>query len=276
VNRVRTHHVESYEKVFGKLPDLDPLPAAASPNGTAEDRAAWARLTDTQRERINRVFANMGKSIAAFERRFSYGESRFDRYAAALAAGGRGSEGILTSQEVRGLRLFLDEGQCATCHNGPLFTDHAFHNTGVPPGDPNVPDTGRAEGVQQLQRDEFNCLGRFSDAKPGECAELEFLATDDPTQLGAFRTPSLRNVAERAPYMHAGQLSTLDQVIEHYARSPAASIGHSELARPGDRHRERQVIRLTANDVLDLKAFLATLTGPVLETVSKDAPGGAD
>jgi cytochrome c peroxidase len=64
--------------------------------------------------------------------------------------------------------------------------------------------------------------------------------------------------------MHAGQFATLDQVIEHYARSPTAIIGRSELARPGDGHRERQVIRLTPNDIQDIKAFLETLTGPVL------------
>jgi cytochrome c peroxidase len=118
--------------------------------------------------------------------------------------------------------------------------------------------------VQKLQRDEFNCLGRFSDARPEQCAELQFLSTDDPTQVGAFRTPSLRNVAARAPYMHAGQFASLDQVVEHYARSPAATIGHSELARPGDRHHERQVIRLTPDDIQDIRAFLETLTGPVL------------
>ena len=141
----------------------------------------------------------------------------------------------------------------------------------MPPLDANAPDPGRAEGVRKLQGDEFNCLGRFSDARPGQCAELEFLSTDDPAQLGAFRTPSLRNVAVRAPYMHAGQFSTLDQVIEHYASSPAAILGHSELARRGDSHRERQVIRLTKADMQDLRAFLETLTGPVLVSPDENA-----
>jgi cytochrome c peroxidase len=270
VKWVRTHYLDAYQQVFGSMPELGPIPGAASPNGTDEERAAWARLTDNQRERINRVFANMGKAIAAFERKLSYGESRFDRFADALAAGGRDKQEILTSQEVRGLRLFLNQGQCSTCHNGPLFTDQAFHNTGVPPLDANAPDAGRAEGVRKLQNDEFNCLGRFSDARPEQCAELEFLSTDDPAQLGAFRTPSLRNVAARAPYMHAGQFSTLDQAIEHYARSPTAIIGHSELARRGDSHGERQVIRLTPTEVQDIKAFLEALTGPVLGTTGEE------
>lgn len=276
VKWVRAHYLSAYEQVFGTMPELGPLPEGASPNGTEAERAAWAGLTDPQRERVNRAFANMGKSVAAYERNISYGESRFDRYEETIAAGNRDGQQILTAQEVRGLRLFLNQGQCSTCHNGPLFTDHAFHNTGVPPVDVTAPDAGRAVGVRKLQQDEFNCLGRYSDARPEQCTELKFLATDDPTQLGAFRTPSLRNVAARAPYMHAGQISTLDQVIEHYAQSPAAIIGHSELARPGESQGERQVIRLSPAQIQDIKAFLETLTGPVVESGSKqfEAIGG--
>ena len=161
------------------------------------------------------------------------------------------------------MRLFLTKGQCATCHSGPHLTDHAFHNTGVPPIEPANPDRGRAEGLKKLLKDEFNCLGRYSDAKPEQCGELQFLRADDPGQLAAFRTPSLRNVAARSPYMHAGQFATLEQVVQHYAASPKAVIGHSELARPGEKHEERQTIQLSADDVKDLAAFLGTLTGPV-------------
>jgi cytochrome c peroxidase len=262
VQWVRAHHLDAYQQVFGRMPDLGALPDAASPNGTDAERAAWARLTDVQREDINRVFANVGKSIAAFERNISYGESRFDRYADTLAAGRSDKQNAFTPTEVRGLRLFLNQGQCSTCHNGPLLTDHAFHNTGVP-SIGSAPDRGRAEGVQKLLKDEFNCLGRYSDARPEQCTELQFLSVDDAGQVGAFRTPSLRNVAARAPYMHAGQFPTLDRVIEHYAQSPAAITGHSELARPGDRRHDRQVIRLSPTDIQDIRAFLETLTGPV-------------
>jgi cytochrome c peroxidase len=115
VKWVRTHYLDAYQQVFGTMPELGPLPEAASPNGLDEERTAWARLTDSQRERISRVFANMGKSIAAFERNVSYGESRFDRYAEAIAASGSDQQKILTPQEVRGLRLFLNQGQCSTC-----------------------------------------------------------------------------------------------------------------------------------------------------------------
>ena len=232
-------------------------------HGTEAERVAWSALAPATRDGVNRVFANMGKAIAAYERHVSYGESRFDQYAqATVTADGRAQE-VLTVQEVRGLRAFLNKGQCVTCHNGPLLTDHAFHNTGVPPIDPANPDRGRVEGLKKLLKDEFNCLGPYSDAKPEQCGELQFLSTNDPGALGAFRTPSLRNVAARAPYMHAGQFADLGQVLQHYARSPKAAIGHSELAQPGENHAERQTIRLSATDIQDLAAFLGTLTGPV-------------
>ncbi|MBL0391465.1 cytochrome-c peroxidase [Ramlibacter monticola] len=262
---VQAHYGDSYQAVFGPMPALGKLPDDASPAGTDAERAAWATMTQGSREAVNRVFANMGKAIAAFERKVSYGESRFDRYAEATAAGDARGQEVLSPREVRGLRLFLGKGQCATCHNGPLLTDHAFHNTGVPPIARAVPDRGRADGVRKLLQDEFNCLGPYSDARPEQCGELQFLATDDPGQLAAFRTPGLRNVAERAPYMHAGQFSTLEQVVQHYATSPKAVTGHSELAQPGERHADRQAIRLSAADIQDLAAFLRTLTGPVVQ-----------
>lgn len=266
VKLVRAHYKDQYEAVFGPMPVLDSLPQDASPHGTEAERAAWAAISENGRESVNRVFANMGKAIAAFERNIAYGESRFDRYAEATVAGDGAGQQVLSPQEVRGLRLFLNKGQCVTCHNGPLLTDHAFHNTGVPPADRSTPDRGRADGVNKLLQDEFNCLGRYSDAKPQQCGELQFLATDEPGQMGAFRTPSLRNAAERAPYMHAGQFSTLEQVVQHYAASPKAVIGHSELAQPGEKHADRQAIRLSPADIQDLAAFLGALTGPVVQT----------
>ena len=265
VKLVQAHYRDSYQAVFGALPQLGQLPDDASPGGTPAEQAAWASMSGESRDAVNRVFANMGKSIAAFERGIAYGESRFDRYAQATLAGDGQGQDVLSPQEVRGLRLFLGNGQCVTCHNGPLLTDHAFHNTGIPPIDRTQPDRGRADGLRKLLQDEFNCLGRYSDARPEQCGELQFLATDDPGQVAAFRTPSLRNVAQRPPYMHAGQFTSLEQVVGHYAKSPRAVLGHSELAQPGEKHADRQAIRLSASDVQDLAAFLGTLTGPVVQ-----------
>ncbi|CAG9167695.1 Cytochrome c551 peroxidase [Cupriavidus laharis] len=268
-NRVRfarimqSQYAAQYERVFGPLPAMPSLPPDASPLGTQDERAAWAALPPAAREQVNRIFANMGKAIAAYESRVQYGPSRFDRYVRSTLAADRPGQDVLTVQEVRGLRLFLGKGQCITCHNGPMLSDHAFHNTGVPPLDPRRPDRGRADAIPKLLRDEFNCLGPYSDAKPEQCGELNFLATNDPAHLGAFRTPSLRNVADRAPYMHAGQITTLQDVVRHYVEAPEAAIGRSELARPGEAPRQRQAIRLSPQDVEDLAAFLGTLSGAV-------------
>lgn len=251
-----------YEKVFGLMPNLQALPENASPAGSAPERQAWAGMKETERTQVNRIYANVGKAIAAYERTITYGESRFDRYAEAIASGDPTGRHILSAQEVRGLRAFIGQGQCITCHNGPQLTDHAFHNTGVPAG-AAVPDKGRIEGIRKLLRDEFNCLGPYSDAKPAQCTELAYLADEDDALVGSFRTPSLRNVALRPPYMDAGQFMTLEQVIRHYMRAPAAATGRSEITTRSSRTQDRIVIRLNESDVQDIAAFLRSLSGPV-------------
>jgi len=257
---VAAHHRSAYESLFGPMPTLAGLPAEAGPLGHAAQRAAWSRMSDTQRDAVNRIFANLGKAIAAYERTLVPAESRFDRYVAAvLQRDGAGLQ-VLTPQEASGLRLFIGAGQCATCHNGPLLTDQHFHNTGVPARNAAQPDAGRAPAVAKVQADEFNCLGRYSDAPPHACQELRFIADADPEMRGAFKTPGLRDVAQRAPYMHAGQFASLDEVVAHYVRSPAAPLGHSELAHAGGGHAERQPIRLTEAQARDLVAFLGALS----------------
>lgn len=260
VRLLQDHYRLDYERVFGPLPALQGIPYDASPLGTVEEKRAWSTMSDAQKKSVNRAFANLGKAIAAFERTLTYGESRFDRYVDAVRSGDVLAQEAMTPQEVRGLRLFIGRGQCSTCHSGPLFTDHSFHNTGVPSRNASSPDRGRALAVARVLEDEFNCLGPYSDAPRSSCQELAFIASDEPGMEGAFKTPSLRNVGSRLPYMHAGQFSTLEEAVLHYARSPAAAVGHSELAHKGEGHGERQPIRLANEDVRDLVAFLKTLS----------------
>lgn len=264
---VREHHRRDYEAVFGALPDMSGWPADASPLGTPAERAAWAAMPAGARAAASRVFANLGKAIAAYERTLRYGESRFDRYVQATLRRDTAGQQVLSPAEVNGLRAFIGSGQCVTCHNGPLFSDQHFHNTGVPQRNPARPDVGRAAAVAAVTGDEFNCLGAHSDAdKQQGCEELRFMVGEaDPSLKGAFKTPSLRNVGLRPPYMHAGQLATLEQVVAHYARSPAATVGHSELAHAGQGHADRQPIRLSEAQARDVVAFLQALSGPVIE-----------
>ena len=252
---MRRYYRNEYEALFQPMPALDDQPEHASPNGTPAERSAWARLSTAQQQEVSRVFANMGKAIAAYESTLHYGPSRLDNYLAGTLRGDAAASQILDASEKRGLRLFIGKGSCVTCHGGPLLTDQHFHNTGVPPRDPAHPDQGRAAAIAAVTQDPFNCLGPFSDAPRGACAELEFIAADDPHMLGAFKTPSLRNVAQRAPYMHAGQIATLADVVRHYANAPRAAVGHSE----------RQPLRLSEQEIADLAAFLGTLSGTIRE-----------
>lgn len=256
---LRSHYGAEYTALFGPIPDLPGTPDDAGPLGNATERAAWQAMDPRRREDVNRMFANFGKVVAAYERTLPLGESRFD-YARAVIAGEPEGQRALTSSEVSGLRLFIGKGQCATCHNGPLFTDLHFHNTGVPPREPANPDHGRALATARAQNDEFNCLGIYSDAPGDACQELRFIASDAPSLEGAFKTPGLRNVALRAPYMHAGQFASLEEVIAHYVKSPAAAVGHSELAHEGKGHAGRQPIRLSEPEMHDLVAFLRALS----------------
>jgi len=262
---IQQHYRADYEAIFRAMPDLSRLPSNAGPAGTPAERAAWSAMDAPAQREVNRVFANMGKVIAAFEKTLVHGETRFDRYAEAIVGRDAGAQRILAPQEVDGLRIFIGKGQCVTCHNGPLFTDQHFHNTGVPQRDAMRPDRGRAGAIAKVRADEFNCLGPFSDAKAAQCQELRFMATDDASMEGAFKTPSLRNVSLRPPYMHAGQLSSIEEVIAHYVRAPAATVGHTELAHGDPGHSERKPIRLSVPEIKALAAFLATLSGPIVE-----------
>jgi cytochrome c peroxidase len=208
-------------------------------------------MPEEQRLAVTQVYVNIGKAIAAYERRLQFGESRFDRYVAALQNGGRTATDILTPDEVAGLRLFIGKANCTQCHNGPLFTNNEFHNTGVAANASLPPDHGRMSGAKDVLADEFNCRSRWSDATQKQCAELDFIVSDAHELERAYKVPSLRNVAERAPYMHAGQLATLDDVLAHYNRAPAAPSGHTEL----------KPLALDPRELRQLAAFLRTLSG---------------
>jgi cytochrome c peroxidase len=256
---------KEYEALFRAMPSFEGLPRDAGPNGGSTESAAWAAMDARRREDVSRVFSNMGKAIAAYEKSLQHEPSRLDRYIDAALTGNPAAQEMLRADEVRGLRLFIGKAQCVSCHNGPLFTDQQFHNTGVPPRDAATPDRGRAGATAKVRGDEFNCLGPFSDAQPNQCQELRFMVSDDPAPEGAFKTPGLRGVAQRPPYMHAGQFATLEQVVRHYVAAPRAAVGHSELTHrhvngSAGTQAERVPIELTDAEVADLVSFLGTLS----------------
>jgi cytochrome c peroxidase len=245
---IAANYSVDYQAIFGALPDVSALPEHATPLGSDVAKASWAALSESQQDQINRVFANIGKAIAAFERTIEPRPTRFDLYADALAAG-RDTTGILTPGELAGLRLFVGKGECTNCHNGPLLTDQHFHNTGVPAVAGLPEDRGRVVAITQVAADPFNCLGPYSDAGPADCAELRYMDREGDDLVRAYKPPSLRGVMERAPYMHAGQFATLAAVIHHYNDAPAAPAGHSEL----------KPLALSETEMAALEAFLGTL-----------------
>lgn len=217
---------------------------------------AWPDLSDP--DSVDRVFANLGKAIAAYERLLMPGRSRFDDYVDAVVANDAiAQQELLSPDEERGLQLFIGEANCTQCHNGPLFTNNEFHNTGVLSYPGEVPDRGRIAGIREVMSTQFNCRSEFNDAPSKECAELEF-ARSGYEVMGAFRTPSLRNLQGTAPFMHKGQLKSLADVLQHYNDAPAAMIGHNET----------KPLRLSGRELQQLEAFLNTLAAP-LATESK-------
>ena len=249
---IAAHYRADYEAVFGPLPSLAGLPAQAGPVADTAWRAAWTRIPAARQGEITRVYANIGKSIAAFERRVELVPTRFDRYVdAELAGRAHDSTSSLSDDEVAGLKLFVGKANCVNCHNGARLTDDHFHNTGVPASSlVAAVDSGRSVGVRQALAAEFACTSKYSDATPDDCAELRFATTEGEELVRAYKTPSLRGVAERAPYMHAGQIATLAEAIEHYDRAPKAPFGHSEL----------KPLELSEKERRQIEGFLRTLS----------------
>lgn len=251
-----------YESVFvadavlaQEIADSGRFPEA-SPLGNALEQAAWAAMSPTDRHRINIVFSNAGKALAAWQRTLLPAPSDFDRYVEALSDNpSLRQPNSLSREQLAGLRLFLGKAQCVNCHNGPLFSNNAFHNTAVLNVPGILPSAGRSRGLRLAQTDPFNCLGEYSDADPTQCQELRFARGGDD-MLAAHRTPSLRNLAATAPYMHGGQIATLDAVIEHYDRAELALLGHNEAKPLGLRAVERR----------QLRAFLDSLNGGLADT----------
>jgi cytochrome c peroxidase len=247
---IAAHYRVEYEAVFGSLPDFDKLPQHASPAGNSEAVAAWQALTAQQQHDIDLAFANIGKSIEAYERTIPVPKTRFDAFAAAFTAQDMATaDKLFNDAERRGLKLFILKAGCTGCHAGPLLTDSRFHNIGLP-GATAATSKGRSAAVYILKGDPFNCYGEFSDtAPPKGCIENKLIRYGLADHLAAYKTPSLRGVSQRPPYMHNGQFKTLKEVLQHYNKAPKASFGDSELVS----------LQLSEQQLSDIEAFLLTL-----------------
>jgi len=263
----------AFEELRGPLPELDDrarFPERARPadgDAARPEVAAWRGMEPEDRAAVEGAFSDLGKLIAAYERRLVSRDSRFDRFAIALLGGDPAGRAALTLQEQRGLRLFLGKGRCLMCHHGPNFSDGEFHGLGLPERLGGMPtDPGRYEGVPKLLADPFNATGRHSDEREGERGlQLRGLVAG-PANWGEFKTPSLRNVGERDFFMHAGQFDSLRGVLEFYSTLEGAAPLHQ--------HQE-QVLRpreFSEEEIDDLEAFLRSLQGRPLPAELLRAP----
>ena len=109
---IAEHYADEYTALFGPLPDLSPLPRNAGPVDDPEAAANWDSMSSADREAVTRIYVNMGKAIAAYERHLLPGESRFDQYVEAILDGDySAADTILTPDEIAGLKLFIGQAQ---------------------------------------------------------------------------------------------------------------------------------------------------------------------
>jgi len=205
----------------------------------------------------------IGMALAQYQRTLLSANSRFDRWHYG------GEQDLLTPEERKGFEIFTGEGRCSTCHligdRHALFTDNQLHNTGMgfsasmgkrqptrrvqlAPGVFADLDT---EAIEQVTREtaRFNDVGRYE-------------VTQDPDDRWKFITPTLRNVALTAPYMHNGELLTLEEVIDFYDKGGVPNELLSPLIQP---------LKLTDSGKKALIAFLRTLTGGNTAELVSDA-----
>ncbi|HTU01891.1 MAG TPA: cytochrome c peroxidase [Candidatus Sulfotelmatobacter sp.] len=141
----------------------------------------------------------VAKAIAAYERTVSSVDSPFDRWM-------QGNDTALTVAQKKGMLVFFGRGKCSQCHNAPHFTDSDFHNIGVP--------SAGFEKAEQFPQNPDICKGVSPGIDPGRAGVPALHASC--ADVGAFRTPTLRNVALSAPYMHNGKFGTLEAAVVHY------------------------------------------------------------
>ncbi len=263
----------AYESIFGELPSLSDrsrFPAHGTPKapGQSDKARAWRRMSAPDRKAVDRVFADVGKALEAYERRLISRDSPFDRFAEALRTGDTAGRKLLSPAARRGLKLFVGNARCELCHSGKDFTDGAFHNVGLATLAGEAADTGREKGIRELLTSPFNAAGSYSDAPHGETAQRLGFQPSPKSMRGAFKTPTLRNVALTAPYFHDGRFATLKKVVEIYAKGPA-----KDARIVGTRERTLDLIpHLTPAQVNDLVAFLKTLNSEPLPAALTKPP----
>lgn len=274
------HLSRLYSAAFGAVPDcsdearfppgakpgpIDPANPFALPEATPTDPAvaAWVAMGTADREQVDQVFARVGKAIGAFERTLTSGESTFDRIGRQLA--GDPLPESIPRELLHGWRLFVGRAGCVSCHFGSNFTDGQFHNLGLPALAPGLLDEARTDGIRRVRVSPWNGRGRNSDARDWASNQKLLYLSSSEHLLGAYKTPSLRDLVRTAPYGHDGRFPALGDVLDFYSDLPGEpAIGHrEETLAPLD---------LDAEEKQALLTLLEALTGPPVTGTLQPAP----
>ena len=195
-----------------------------------------------------------GFSLGAFLETLSFSEMKLDIFSRLIDEKQvLKALNVFTFQELHGLDLFLNKGQCIRCHSGPLLSDKSFHNIGVEELPSATNEAGWIIGSEILSNFPYNCTKLNQDRK-FDCTRTDFLLTHQPQQVGAFKTPSLRNSKFTSPYMHNGQIKSLEDIVTHYDNAISKSRGESEIV----------PLHFTQKEKEDLVSFLKTLNSKTI------------
>jgi len=222
--------------------------------GMGSEKAAVARVAAIPKYRsaFRMAFQNEGitidtiaKAIAAFERTQLSGNSPFDRFIT-------GNPGAISEAQQRGWMLFRGKAQCIECHThnlaSPFFTDLKFHNTGIAISEQNLKIL--MNQVTEIRRSNQEALSLLNHTE-GVSELGRYLVTQNPKDVGAFKTPTLRDIELTGPYMHNGSQKTLLDVVKFYVKGGGPNSNLDERIRP---------LNLTDPEISDLVEFVRALT----------------
>jgi cytochrome c peroxidase len=245
--------------VEGGLPDHEPILEIVRTD--PEYVEAFKEVFGKTGDEITMV--EVTKAIAAFERTKVAGNSPFDRYFYG------GEKDALTDAQRRGFDLYVNKGRCVSCHvieqTQATFTDGRFHNVGVGINDiqNDVPDLANEYIEAGITGDEVD-VAVLTDKRSSELGR--FAVTTGFDDVGAFKTPTLRNVAVTPPYMHDGSKKTLRDVMVHYNNGGVTNEGDhvNDFLSGGIRP-----LDLTEDEIDDLVHFMEALTSPEFADLPK-------
>ena len=208
-----------------------------------QDRDEMDLALDEASSRVNLDSAAIAGALASYVRSILSGDSPYDRFV-------NGERTALSPEQQLGLQVFRGKGNCTACHVGPNFSDEKLHNTGIAWRRlrplPSADVRGSSEREDPASAEESGGLVDL-----GRSA-----VTGKDADRGAFKTPTLREVARTAPYMHDGSFATLEDVVDYYDRGGNSNPGLDPELKP---------LYLTPEDKQALIAFLRSLSGRISE-----------